>query len=252
VSDTHILSSTEGETTQDTQKQLRERGLTSCRARRKGRLRTPNKPSEQGALTNYHRAQWEEQVRTPSETERVKATHPLSSTEGGTSQDIKQTSLSEGHSHTVEYKERDKSEHRTKPSEQGHPRPVKRRGRGMSGTPEETDQARGTHRLPSAGGRMSQDTERNRGSGHTPTVERRGREKSGHQNRPNELGALTPCRAEGGTLFRTCQNTGRNRASEGHSLSVERRGIVRTSRKPSRQGALTNYRGQVKTRKEGE
>src|SRR6267142_1062820 len=79
-------------------------------------------------------------------------------------------------------------------------------------------------------------------------------------------GALTNCRAHREGQVRTLketehargthslssaqggssQDTERNRACEGHSLSIERTGTVKSGhqKKPSARGALTNYRAQ--------
>src|SRR6266850_408285 len=74
--------------------------------------------SEQGALT-FWRAQMDGQVRTRKESERVRGTHFLESTDGWASQDTEGIRASEGHSPTGEHRWTDKSGHGRNPSERG-------------------------------------------------------------------------------------------------------------------------------------
>jgi hypothetical protein len=78
-----------------------------------------------------------------------------------------------------------------------------------------SDRARGTHSLETAEGGSVQDTERSRPSkGNSRPGNRRGRDKSGHEKKVTERGALTNWRPH-------------------------REGQVRTQEKETEQGALT-------------
>jgi hypothetical protein len=66
------------------------------------------KARERRIITSY-RAQREGKVRTPSECEEVRNTHLLTNAERGTSQDAKQKRDNEGHPRTIDCRGRDKS-----------------------------------------------------------------------------------------------------------------------------------------------
>jgi len=66
--------------------------------------------TEPGALTSW-RPQKEGKVRTWKESDGVRGTYILETTEGGTSQDMEREQLSKGHSQTEDPRGRDKSEH---------------------------------------------------------------------------------------------------------------------------------------------
>jgi hypothetical protein len=165
------------------------------------------------------------------------------------------------------------------PSERGALTPWGTQTEGQVRTRNESEQARGTHTLESADRGTSQDTERIRASeGHSLSGERRPRDKSGHGMNPTNRGALTLWRAQTAGQVRTrkeseqtrgthilesadrgtSQDTRRIRASDGHSLSGERRPRDKSGhgKNPSERRALTNWRaqteGQVRTRKESE
>jgi len=143
----------------------------------------------------------------------------------------------------------------------------------------EIDRARGTHRLETAEGGTSQDTERKQPTkAHSPTGDGRGRDKSGHGKKATDQGTLTFWRwqregqvrtrkesdrlrhthflemAEGGTS----QDTERKRPTEGHSQTGDGRGRDKSGhrKKVTNQGTLTFWRwqreGQVRTQKESD
>ena len=188
-----------------------------------------NKPTEQGALTPWRR-QGKGLVRTRKEIDRVRGTHLLETTREG-----------------------------------------------LVRTQKEIDRVRGTHKLETAEGGTRQAMERNRQSeAHSLSGDGRGRDLLGHGKKSTEGGTLTPWRrwrerlvrtrkevnrvrdthlldtAEGGT----CQDTERNRPSEGHSLPGDGRGwdLSGNGKEPPGQGELTFWRrqreGLVRTRKQ--
>jgi hypothetical protein len=69
-----------------------------------------NKPNGKGVLTLW-RGQRENHVRIQKQTERLRDTHTLVSTEGRTSQDAETNQASEGHSLPGEHRARDTSGH---------------------------------------------------------------------------------------------------------------------------------------------
>src|SRR6267142_268650 len=126
------------------------------------------------------------------------------------------------HSHPEEYRGRDKSGHGNKQSMQGAPTFWRVQRERQVRTQKQTEQARGTHQLESAEGETSQDTETNRASkGHSPTGECRGRDKSGHRNKPSKQRGTHSLESAKGE---TSQDTETNRASKGHSPSGDRKG----------------------------
>jgi hypothetical protein len=197
---THILSRIEEGQVRTQKKPSKRVALTSCRVHREGRVKTLKETNGARALTHC-RVQREGQVSTLKETERVRGTHYLSSTEGGTSQETERSQVSEGHSHTVEGRERGKSGLGKTPNERGEltdcRAPRERRVR----TPKETERTRGTHRLSSerevqikkpkkteqvrgthflsSKERESQDRKETESKGHSHAVEQKGRDKSG-------------------------------------------------------------------------
>jgi hypothetical protein len=123
------------------------------------------------------------QVKTPRESKRTRGTHSLSST-GGTSQDTGRHWQQGGKEHSlpVEPRGRDKSEHEESARERGALTNCEEQRKGWAMTAREGRKARGTHGLSGGEGGMTLDTERKRkGEGYSRTVERRGKDKSGHQ-----------------------------------------------------------------------
>jgi hypothetical protein len=66
---------------------------------------------------------------------------------------------------------------------------------GQVKTPKETEGARATHILSSAEERTSQERKK-QSEGHSPPVERRVQDKSGHRKKTGERGAHTDCQAQ--------------------------------------------------------
>src|SRR6267142_726512 len=136
------------------------------------------------------------QVRTWKESDRARGTHQLESADRQTSQDTERIRPSEGHSHPGERRWTDKSGHGKNLTERGALTNWRAQTDGQVRTRKESDRARGTHRLESADGQTSQDTERIRPSeGHSQTGEHRWTDKSGHRKNLTERGALTNWRA---------------------------------------------------------
>jgi len=182
---THTLKSTEAGTSQDTEINRACKGH-SLAGKSRRTSQDKESPGKQGALTLW-RVQRERQVRTQKQTEKARGTHILESAEGETSQDTETNRASKGHSPTGECRGRDKSGHRNKLSKQGALTFWRVQRERQVRTQKQTEQARGTHILESAEGETSQDTETNRASkGHSPTGECRGRDKSGHRNKPSK------------------------------------------------------------------
>jgi len=138
--------------------------------------------SQRGVLTSW-RAQTEGRVRTRKECEPLRGTHQLESTDGETSQDTEEMQASEGHSHSGEPIQRDKSGHGKNVSQRGvltswtaqterrvrTGKNASRRGALTSWRAQverqvrirkEWEPVRGTHVLESPDGETSQDTER--------------------------------------------------------------------------------------------
>src|SRR6267142_1484968 len=114
------------------------------------------------------------QVRTQIESEQVRDTHQLESTDRQT----------------------DKSGHRRNPSKHRALTNWRAQMDGQVRTWKESEQVRGTHHLESIDRWTSQDTEGIRVSkGHLPTGEHRPTDKSGHRRNLSEQGALTSWRA---------------------------------------------------------
>src|SRR6267142_1418960 len=96
-----------------------ERGArTSCGVQRKGYVRIP-KENEKATGTHSLSSTEGGNIRTPKQTERARGTYFLSSAEEGITQETKTNRASEGHSHTVKHRGRNKSGDRNKPSERG-------------------------------------------------------------------------------------------------------------------------------------
>ena len=141
---------------------------------------------------------------------------------------------------------------------------------------ERTDWARTTHVLETAEGGTCQYMKRNRQSeAHSLSGDSRGRGLSGHGKKPTERGTITFWRRQREGLVRTwketdrarpthiletaeegtCQDTERNRSSEGHSRPGDGRGRELSGYgKKTERGPLTSWRwqreGLVRTRKE--
>ena len=94
---THFLKSTDRQTSQDMERIWASEGYSpTIEYRWVDKLGHKKNTSKQGALTNW-RAQMDGQVRTWLESEQVKDTHFLESTEEWTSKDTKRIWASEGH-----------------------------------------------------------------------------------------------------------------------------------------------------------
>ena len=116
---------------------------------------------------------------------------------------------------------RDKSGHRKTLDERGGTHSGDPHREGQVKTRKETDRARGTHKLETASGGRSQDTERNRPSkGHSRPGDRIGSDKSRYGKKPTGQGVLTNLRPrrEGQV------STERNRPTEGNSPPGDRIG----------------------------
>src|SRR6266850_2253219 len=89
---THFLESTDGWTSQDTERfQVTKGHSPTGEHRQTDKLGHGMNPSDQGALTNW-RAQTDRQVRTQKESKQLRGTHILESADGQTSQDRKNPS----------------------------------------------------------------------------------------------------------------------------------------------------------------
>ena len=134
-------------------------------------------------------------------------------------------------------------------------------------TKKETGQGRHTHKLETAERGTCQDTERNWPSeAHSPTGDSRGRDMSGHRQKPAKQGVLTNWRRQREGLVRkqkeisqtrhthsletaeggTCQDTERHWPSEAHPHSGDGRGgdLSGHRKKLAKQGTLTPWRRQ--------
>jgi hypothetical protein len=121
---THVLSSVEGEASQDAEA---------------NRGREGHSPTiECGGRASHD-----------TEENQSRATHELSSAERGTSrpEDTDSIRVIEGYSQTIEQRGRDMSGHRKKPASKGHSLPVKSRRRGSLGGLKEIERTRSTYRL---------------------------------------------------------------------------------------------------------
>jgi len=83
---THELSSTQGGSSKDTERNRACEALTNCQAHREGQVRTL-KETERARGTHGLSSQQGGQVWILKETECARGTHNLSSTQGGSSQD---------------------------------------------------------------------------------------------------------------------------------------------------------------------
>src|SRR6266850_2131499 len=159
--------------------------------------------TKKGSLTDW-RVQMDGQVRTWKESDQARGTHRLESADGQTSQDTERIRPSKGHSQTGERRWMDKSGHGKNPTERGALTPWRAQTDRQVRTWKESNRARGTHKLESADGQTSQDTERIRPSeGHSRPGERRWTDKSGHGKNLTERGALTNWRAQTDGQVRT-------------------------------------------------
>src|SRR6267142_290652 len=112
--------------------------------------------------------------------------------------------LSKGHSQAGECRWMDKSGHGKNPTEQGALTNWRAQTDRQFRTQEESNQARGTHRLESADEWTSQDTERTQLSeGHSQTGEHRQTDNSGHKKNLTKQRALTYWREQPDRQVRT-------------------------------------------------
>jgi hypothetical protein len=149
------------------------------------------KSTEHGALTSWKRPR-EGLFRTQKETDSARGTHVLETSEGGTCQETEKNRQSEGHSLAKDSRGRNLSGHGKKYTEEGALTSWRQQRDGLVRTQKEIDQARCTYLLETEGGGTCQDTERNRLSlAHSRSRDRKGRDLSGHGNKPTERGALT-------------------------------------------------------------
>jgi hypothetical protein len=131
----------------------------------------------------------------------VRGTHILSTVKGGSTEDTKRKKVSEGHSHPVDRRGRDKSGHQEKVKERGaftNCQPQRER-LGQVRTRKRRRRVRGTNELLTMDGRSSQDAKRKRESeehSHSLPVDGRGQDKSGHRSNVIEQEELTDCRAQ--------------------------------------------------------
>jgi hypothetical protein len=169
------------------------------------------------------------------------------------------------------------SGHGKKPTKRGALTNWRRQREGLVRTRKETDRARHTHFLETAVRGTCQDTESNQLSeGHPQPGDGRGRELSRHGKKPTDREALTSWRQQSEGLVRTwketdrargthcletaeggtCQDTERNRPTEGNSRPGDGResDLSGHGKKSTKRGALTSWRrqreGLVRTPKE--
>jgi hypothetical protein len=116
-------------------------------------------------------------VRTPKESQAARGTHVLSSAEQGIGQDSERKPASEGHSRTVERRARDWLGRRNKASHRRALTVCRAQSEGLVRTAKASQLARGTHILSSAERGTCQDSEREPSSeGHSRTVKHRARD----------------------------------------------------------------------------
>jgi hypothetical protein len=165
---THVLSSVEGATSEDSITKPESDGNSRpvvCRMRdTSGHLKKPSSARRTHSLSSA-----EVLVNTAKKSQRDRDTHVLSSEEGGACQGSERKSVSEGYS-----------------------RPVERRGRDSRDSNEASQRGLLTNCRAE---RHSSGRERKPTSeGHLRTVERRVRQSSGQRNKASAWGALTSCR----------------------------------------------------------
>ena len=116
--DTHVLKTAEEGTNQDTQINRASEGhsQTGCR-RRRDLSGHGNKATVSGALTDWR--PYSDKSGHRQESDRVRDTHRLETTEGWTRQDTYKKG-SEGHSQTGDHRRRDKLKHGKKATDKGH------------------------------------------------------------------------------------------------------------------------------------
>ena len=181
------------------------------------------KLTEQVALTPW-RWQREGLVKTWKKIDQARGTHSLEIAEGGTCQDTEKNRLSEGHSLAGDGRGRNLSRHRKKLTEQVALTLWRWQREGLVKTWKKIDQARSTHSLEMAEGVTCQDTEKNRLSeGHSLAGDGKGRNLSGHENKPTKRGSLTFWRQQRKGLVRTWKQT--DRARDTHQLKTAVGGI---------------------------
>ena len=251
-----------------------ERGtLTFWRRQRPGRDLSGHgkKSTEQGTLTNWIQ-QKEGLVRTwtQKESEGARRTHTLEATDGGlvrtrkepterntltnwrrqrggTCQDTERNRPIEPHSPTGDGRERALSGHRMKLAKQGTLTNWRRQREELVRTWKEIERASRTHILKMAEGGTCQDIERTQSSEEHPQPgESRGRDLSGHRNKPINQGTLTFWRWQ--RPRRDLSGHGKKSTEQGTLTNwiQQREGFVRTrTQKESERGALTSWRRQT-------
>ena len=169
------------------------------------------KLTDRGALTSWR---WKREgiVRTQKEIDRPRRTHILETAEGGTCQDTERNRPIEAHLHPGDGRGRDLLGHGKKSTDRGVLTSWRRKREGLIRTWKEIDRPRCTHPLETPEGGTCQNTETNRPTEvHSPTGDGRGRELSGHENKPTDPGALTSWRRQREGLVRTRKQTDRPR-----------------------------------------
>ena len=177
---THVLETTQGGTSQDTERNRPSDAHSPTGDRTgSGKLGHGKRLTERCALTSW-RPHREGQVRTWKETDRAMRTHQLETTRGGTSQDTERHRPSDVHSRPGDSTGRDKSGHGKKLTERCTLTSLRPHREGQVRRRKETDRAMRTHFLETAHGGTSQETERNRTSdAHSLSGDRKWKDKPG-------------------------------------------------------------------------
>ena len=172
-------------------------------------------------------------MRTQKESHRARGTHILETASGGRRQDTKTIPPSEGHSRPGDGIGRDKSGHRSNPTERRALTPWRRHRDRQVRTQKQSHRAMGTHQLETASRETSQDTETIPPSeGHSPTKDGIGRDRSGHKKDPTKQGRLTAWRGHREGQVRTQKQS--DRAMGTHTLETASGGQVRTQKQSHR------------------
>ena len=168
-------------------------------------------PNDRDPLTNW-RSHKGGQVRTQKGSDRLRPTHRLETTYGGTSQVTERIRPTNVHSPTGDRTGMDKSGHRKNPTDRGSLTNWRPHREGKVRTWKESNQPRPTHQLEIAQGGTSQDTERIPSTeAHSPTRDDTGRDKSGHGKNPTDRGPLTNWRPHREEQVRTQKGSDRPR-----------------------------------------
>jgi hypothetical protein len=229
---THILSSAERGTAQDSaRKSASEEHSRPVQRRARDWSGQQNNANQRGGLT-FCRAQSDGLVRTATESQPARGTHPLSGAERGTGQDSERKPASDGHSRTVEHRARSWSGQRKKASQRGAFTFCRAQNEGLVRTAKESQPASGTHFLWSTERGTGQDSERKlTREGHSPTVEHRTRDCLGQREQKSKPVVLTNYRVQSEELVRTTKEN--QPASGTHGLSNAETGTAQDSeRKP--------------------